>query len=401
MVWTQGRSARFIHAEMADTGDGKIGARLYNAGLNIVGVRTEAAAAAGVAGREISAWGYITQRQNTDQIRLGRDPTAALEAATKQYSDNNLYAGQTFNTAVDLNTVVPPTYRPGIYGLSNGVGITNRPTADGGFIGNAYLMLTTHNRGSSVDCMQHYWNAEGQMYARAKHDGAASFTAWVRIDSLASVPRTGNVNMTGWLNFRDSQAVYFDCVNNAAADYIVLHARRSDAKSNWAIYNRQSGGVVGGQSEGRFALYAAVGGWGWREVFTTTINSPPQVTFLGAVNAPGFNNTSAAVLKRGIREVQRDEVEGAFAALRPKRFRWRPRTHDDAGKPMLLKDPDRGEQWGFVADEMATKPELKNIVARDEKNAPTGYDVTQVVALLVAKVQALSEEVKKLKESKS
>lgn len=58
--------------------------------------------------------------------------------------------------------------------------------------------------------------------------------------------------------------------------------------------------------------------------------------------------------------------------------------------------PDRGEQWGFVADELAAIPQLKPLISTDRDGKPDGYDVAQVLALTVAQVQLLKARIAKL-----
>ncbi|MGL5054451.1 MAG: hypothetical protein ACRC54_02035 [Fusobacteriaceae bacterium] len=104
---------KFPYATGESQDDGRIGARLFDSGLNIVGIRTEATAIHGTEGRVISTWGNIIQRQSTDQIKLGRHPNSDMEAATKWSSENlkklivssptEMLGGRIFTKAQDNN----------------------------------------------------------------------------------------------------------------------------------------------------------------------------------------------------------------------------------------------------------------------------------------------------------
>lgn len=132
MIMSKDSYLKFSYSTGENQDGGRIGARLFDSGLNIVGIRTEANAASGVEGRVISTWGNIIQRQNTDQIKLGRHPNHDMEAATKWSSENlkkldvsdstNRFGGRIFTKSQD-----------------NDVNTTNRSlqasTLDGRFLG--------------------------------------------------------------------------------------------------------------------------------------------------------------------------------------------------------------------------------------------------------------------------
>ncbi|AMS13803.1 hypothetical protein A3218_05650 [Pseudomonas chlororaphis] len=106
----------------------------------------------------------------------------------------------TLSKGVDLDTVIPPAYKTGVYGVDNGCTYPNRPATADGLAGNAFLKLFTYTPDNSLDCTQIYFNAVGGMWLRAKHDGAAVFTAWQRVNAVTADPEKGikvNDNVVG------------------------------------------------------------------------------------------------------------------------------------------------------------------------------------------------------------
>ena len=97
-----------------------------------------------------------------------------------------------YNT--DFNTVVPPTYQPGVYGILNAGNYPNKPGGHTGLAANGFLHMFSHYNNIATDVAQIYFNASGQMWFRSKHD-AQPFTPWaplVQANASKAIESTDN-----------------------------------------------------------------------------------------------------------------------------------------------------------------------------------------------------------------
>jgi Collagen triple helix repeat (20 copies) len=129
----------------------------------------------------------------TGPLTLSGDPGAAQQAATKQYVDTNTYRYSNFSAGIDLNTLVPPAYLPGRYGISNVGGFANLPAGlnQTNTSGNRFIDLMAHSQGSAGDVFQILWDiAQGMpsAWTRYRVDGAGNWSGW---DQTVGAP--GNV----------------------------------------------------------------------------------------------------------------------------------------------------------------------------------------------------------------
>ncbi len=133
---------------------------------------------------------------------VGVDFGASLKVANGKLEVADSFAASSTSLAngTDFNTIVPPGYRVGVYGVENNWTYPNRPGPANNLEGNAFLMMFSHKNFDSSDCTQIYFNAVGGMWLRAKHDGAAAFTAWGRVNAVVADPGKGitvNDNVVG------------------------------------------------------------------------------------------------------------------------------------------------------------------------------------------------------------
>jgi hypothetical protein len=112
---------------------------------------------------------------------------------------------------------------------------------------------------------------------------------------------------------------------------------------------------------------------------------PGEVYVDGTLNAGNVINRSSEVLKRNIEEIPMDDVLEGWNGLNPRRY-W-------------LKDPGnhQARQIGFIAEELEANETLRFMVSGEEKEK--GYDITQVLALTIARVKQLEEELIGLRRS--
>ena len=157
------------------------GINLTSAG---VGVTVEASK-----GLTVGANGVAVQAGvgiKVDSSGVGVDFGTSLNVVSGKLEVADSFAAPTgvLAAGIDFNTVVPPAYRVGVYAIPNGSAYPSRPATGDGLAGNAFLMMFSHGSSNSNDVTQIYFNAVGGMWLRAKHDGAAAFTGWGRINAV-------------------------------------------------------------------------------------------------------------------------------------------------------------------------------------------------------------------------
>lgn len=103
-----------------------------------------------------------------------------------------LVNGQSPLPIVDLNTVQPPGYRCGVYGLADGPGYLNLPpeVPTTGAEANRWLCLFSHNADTSADVIQILYDVcrpAPRIWSRYKVDGAFNWSAWAGLyDELSA-----------------------------------------------------------------------------------------------------------------------------------------------------------------------------------------------------------------------
>ncbi|HEY6369858.1 MAG TPA: hypothetical protein VIX37_04720, partial [Candidatus Sulfotelmatobacter sp.] len=140
------------------------------------------------------------------------NPTANLGVVTKQYSDlNNFhYTSEADLPAMDLNLLVPATYRSGEYSLGSGKAFTNLPPglSTNGTASNRFLLMMSHAP-TPQDVFQVLYDiaqSPSRIWTRYKVDGAATWSAWLLTASSATTDAANFVlkagdSMTGGLGF--------------------------------------------------------------------------------------------------------------------------------------------------------------------------------------------------------
>jgi hypothetical protein len=114
---SQSSYLKFAHSGESDVNDGKIGAGIFGAGLNMVGIRTDATY------RKIALWGEITQNQNDGtNVWAGQNRYSALTGTetTPLFITSNGTLTRTPSAGQILNTVIQ-----NITGTSVAVNSTN------------------------------------------------------------------------------------------------------------------------------------------------------------------------------------------------------------------------------------------------------------------------------------
>ncbi|HEY6373455.1 MAG TPA: hypothetical protein VIX37_22960, partial [Candidatus Sulfotelmatobacter sp.] len=134
----------------------------------------------------------IVFNRSTGLATVRADPTANLGVVTKQYSDfNNFhYTAEANLPAMDLNLLVPATYRPGEYSLGSGKAFTNLPPglSTTGTASNRFLLMMSHAP-TPQDVFQVLYDIAqdpSRIWTRYKVDGAATWSAWALTASSAA-----------------------------------------------------------------------------------------------------------------------------------------------------------------------------------------------------------------------
>jgi len=161
-----------------------------------------------------------------------------------------------------------------------------------------------------------------------------------------------------------------------------------------------------GRWEARLHWGMNMGGYGWSENGRfETYASGGQLYITNSISCQSLTQRSSRMIKHDIRAVQHDEVNAAWDAIKPKRFRLNnpPPPVDDQG--VLLRNPTPYPaprlRWGFVAEEIAEQAVLEDLVTYAAPGTPDagveGYDLAQLLALTIAKVKSLEIELATLK----
>ena len=209
----------------------------------------------------------------------------------------------------------------------------------------------------------------------------------------------GQLTMNGAFVMASGWHVYLDGPN-ANGNTARIYFRNGGTSGE--IYAERIG-YNAGQNESRLRFHTANGGWGYHEIFRTNICSQGNgghncLEVMGGCGAVAFNVTSSRQLKNSIRTPAAAEITGAWATLKPRRFKWNdpPPPVDEDGKPLAnpRPPPPSSLEWGFVADEIGAG--AADAVHRVD-GEPAGYSVDQLLAITIARVKQLEAEIATLK----
>jgi hypothetical protein len=233
--------------------------------------------------------------------------------------------------------------------------------------------------------------------------GTGSINRTGSIDASSHIQAAGGLYATGCNCIVRSNGVYIYQANATSGLYNAHQFQTSDGHANmWHQHNTSSAR----NDEGWIRTTTENGGYSTTWAFQNSIASSPGCDSNGAASALGFLVKSTAALKKGIRRDCGPDMVGAFDALKPVAYRrnddhmWPPKDADGNLKPNPYPRDER-ERFGFVVEDMADKPLLKNVV--EEVNygqKDYAYDMAQVLALCVAKIKTLEAEIELLKKRK-
>jgi hypothetical protein len=149
--------------------------------------------------------------------------------------------------------------------------------------------------------------------------------------------------------------------------------------------------------EAVFRFYQSCGGWGWHQWCYTIMNSPVGVWFEGDVSAASWTTRSEARFKEDITAVPETELAPVFDGLRLVRFRRKPAPDEDMTS--YRPQPERPLQYGLLVDdiEQVCPEAIHTTTDPDGKDTMKGWDVAQVIALLVGEVKRQGAELAALR----
>jgi hypothetical protein len=230
--------------------------------------------------------------------------------------------------------------------------------------------------------------AERDLHATGNFDidGTSDFAGTVEL--RGPVNTRASFNAYGGVRLMDNQQLHFDGgKNEGEGQSVAMLFRKKGGSELWGEIAYQAvdyGG--GGTDEANLRFQLAQGGYGWSnalEVKTGQIYCPRDCS------AASFIDRGVAATKSDICDPSEGDVLAAFDALRPRRFRKldaAPVDYDGNPLPLL---PTPKLRFGFVADELHAKPEVRDVVGTDLHGEIIGTDIMQVLALTVAKVKLL------------
>jgi len=393
---TNGGFIRFGHANAIDVNDGRMGARLFGRGLNIVGIPTEA----GNTERYIQLFG-IVENVNRNFV-----------TATDGYGLETM-AGGRFYKAVGTGLVIRCHSGNTQPQIEDNNGSNRRAILDtrGGTLTGG-LSFGSVAQASVTDLSRHLalWGTTfgfsitgGRLNAVVP--AANSFVITVGGADVASFFNNG-INANQPINVRQP--------NNTVAVRLMAATNAAGVISPWLLGTDSTNNEFGriwwdgpgwnGRWEARLHFGMNMGGYGWTEnARFNTYQSGGQFYVINDCSVQSLTQRSARADKRDIRAAQADEVQAAWDRITVHRFRWNepPPPVDDKGKRLPHPAPyiERRMKFGFIADDL---PEDLQMYAAPGVPDPTkveGYDLAQVLALTVAKVKALEAEIAELRNA--
>lgn len=211
----------------------------------------------------------------------------------------------------------------------------------------------------------------------------------------------GAVNVYGGGLTMDAGNIRLDASGNSNDGGQVIQWRQDNAEVTGSIRTAQTGNIIGGNAEGTFYLETMNGGYGFKRVFNSTVNSPVQTQWDGALNAPAFTVTSSAAIKDAVQSLILPDIEDILLALQPRKFQWadQPTPVDENGVPLEnpALPPAKQDVYGFIVEELAQVPALANILntASIYDTAPSSYDLGQLLAVAMVGLQHQTRKVRR------
>jgi hypothetical protein len=228
-------------------------------------------------------------------------------------------------------------------------------------------------------------------------------------------PISGQVTIqNGRLDLYQSGGYYYrwiDYTNAATGSTPVFTATNNSGSRLWEIDCSHTSYTGYGGPEGKLWLYCSNGGYGWNWFMQSNVG--PSTSFNGTVYA-SVSAPSDSKLKSAVTPVDFDEVDAAFKAFNPVRYKLKPQRDRNplsatgySDRPM--PDPNR-VHWGLLADDVEIgAPDLVtladytqhqdfdgNPIENAEPNMVKAYDVAGVLAIAIAKIKQLEARVKEL-----
>ena len=314
----------------------------------------------------------------TGYITLNGDPTSALHASTKQYTDTFLNkSGGTMTGFITLHaspssanhaatkSYVDNAVSSSVSGVSSVNGSSGAVTITAGSIGAAEASHT-----HPLSALQQSGAAFGQVVA---WNGAA----WVATNLPSSTVTTSQIQTALSGQSLSLGTLSSSTITSGNGSSFTSSPNKFTSSSDWAI-EASSSSAAGGMAVRAGSGRALIGWYNGTSNIANIVNNGTSVS---------YNTSSDYRLKENIA----DYVSGLSAvnALRPVTYKWK-------------SDPNGPTATGFIAHEVqAVIPQavngIKDAVDKDGNIVPQGIDNSFIVPHLVAAVKELSAEVEALK----
>ena len=227
-------------------------------------------------------------------------------------------------------------------------------------------------------------------------------------------PINGQLTLqNGRLDLYQAGGMYYRHIDYTSANvgmYPVLQAVNSNGQGVAGFYAIHDGYTGYGAAQGQVYLLNGNGGYGYQWFMHSNVG--PSTTFAGTVYAT-VSAPSDVRLKSNIMPVNLNEVDKAFKAFNPVRYKLKPPTQPNPlgpGKITLPQmDPDR-VHWGLLADDVEIgAPDLVtladytrhldfdgNPIENPEPDMVKSYDIAGVLAIAIAKIKQLEAKIDRM-----
>jgi len=245
--------------------------------------------------------------------------------------------------------------------------------------------------------------------ANIMHIAAENGYSW-RFDQ----PLNGQLTINnGRIDMYQAGGMYFRHIDYTSAPvgmYPVLQAVNSNGQGVAGFYAIHDGYTGYGGAQGQVYLLNGNGGYGYQWFMHSNVG--PSTTFNGTVYAT-VSAPSDIRLKSNVTPVNLNEVDKAFKAFNPVRYKLKPPTQPNPlgpGKITLPQmDPDR-VHWGLLADDVEIgAPDLVtladytrhldfdgNPIENPEPDMVKSYDIAGVLAIAIAKIKQLEAKIDRM-----